>query len=198
MRHAVSLALLLSAFGLPLPAADAAARTETMPLVQLSVTIAAVTDPDLAAARVTPRMVPIDQVMVSSLPWGEARVEHFELQVISGKDALRLLTALSKAPSMGKPSLDTVPSGVADRFMRSESIRSAPTSPLSIEMLHQSREFFLRPSVNADGTITLSFAFKELPAVTSKPSPSEGAEESKASSATYTEIGQSTVARQSR
>lgn len=182
MRRPILMALMFSTLCLPLQAMPAAPSPGATPRVRLVVIFALVSDMNLKAARVNLRAVHADQVILSHQPWGEARLQHLDLQVGSGEDAVRLLTALGKAHGLGETTLNTVSSGSEAAIVHSQqgnivfdqkagAVQKAATIPKGTPTTsppHQYARFLrfsLRPLVNADGTVSLSFAPSQMPTV---------------------------------
>ena len=190
IRRSIPIALMLSTLCLPLQAIPSAPPPGATPQVRLSVTFALVSYMDLRAAHVNLRAVHADQVILSHQPWGEARLQHLDLQVGAGEDAARLLTALGKAHGLGETTLNTVSSGNEAAIVHSQQVgtvifdqkagavqkQATPPkgTPASSPPPHQYTRFLrfsLRPLANADGTVSVGFAPSQILTVT-KTSPS--------------------------
>ena len=212
IRRSIRIALMLSTLCLPLQATSSAPPPGATPRVQLAVTFALVSDTDLKAAHVNFRAVHADQVILSHQPWGEARLQHLELQVGAGEDAARLSTVLGKAHGLVEAALNTVlntvSSGSEAAIVHSQQIgtvvfdqkagdvqkQATPpkgTPATSPPPHHYTRllRFSLRPLVNADGTISLGFAPSQILTLT-KTSPSTvAAWEPQDTGVGFTEVG---------
>ena len=208
IRRSIPIALMLSTLGLPLRAIPSTPPAGATPRVRLAVTFALVSDMDLKAAHVNLHAVHADQVILSHQPWGEARLQHLDLQVGSGEDAARLLTALGKAHGLGETTLNTVSSGNEAAIVHSQQVgtvisdqkagaaqkQAAPPrgTPAASPLPHQYARllrFSLRPLVNADGTISLGFAPSQILTLT-KTSPSTvAAWEPQDTGVGFTEVG---------
>ena len=190
IRRSIPIALMLSTLCLPLQATPSAPPLGATPQVRLAVTFALVSDMDMKAAHVNLRAVHADQVLLSHQPWGEAHLQHLDLQVGLGEDAARLLTAVGKAHGLGETTLNTVPSGSEAVIVHSQQVRTvvvdqevgavqkqaAPpkSTPAASSPPHQYARllhFSLRPLVNADGTVSIGFSPSQILTVT-KMSPS--------------------------
>ncbi len=208
MRRSIPIALMLSALCLPLQALPSTPPSGATPRVRLAVTFALVSDMDLKAAHVSLRAVHADRVILSHQPWGEARLQHLDLQVGAGEDAVRLLTALGKAHGLGETTLNTVSSGSEAAFVHSQQVdtvvfdqkvgavqkQATPLKapPATSPPPHQYTRFLrfsLRPLVNADGTVSLGFAPSQILTVTNASSSTVAAGEPQDTGVGFMEFG---------
>jgi len=208
IRRSIPIALMLSTLCLPLQAIPSAPPPGATPQVRLSVTFALVSYMDLRAAHVNLRAVHADQVIISHQPWGEARLQHLDLQVGSGEDAARLLTALGKAHGLGETTLNTVSSGNEAAIVHSQQVgtvifdqkagavqkQATPLkgTPATSPPPHQYTRFLrfsLRPLANADGTISLGFAPSQILTVINASSSTAAAGKPQDTGVGFTEVG---------
>jgi hypothetical protein len=208
IRRSIPIALMLSTLCLPLHAIPSTPPPEATPRVRLAVTFALVSDMDLKAAHISLRAVHADRVIISHQPWGEARLQHLDLQVSAGEDAVRLLTALGKVHGLGETTLNTVSSGSETAFVHSQQVdtvvfdekagaaqkqavppKSTPATSPPPHQYPRFLRFSLRPLVNADGTISLGFAPSQILTVTKMSPSTVSAGEPQDTGVGFTEVG---------